>query len=126
MADCSGSIQNSNILSITSLVKNIASKYKKSRIIWWDTVCQGDYLLEKDKGPQECGGTVISRGIDYTKQYLEADDTLIIISDYEDNLVGWNYSLQKINCKKIGICWDSRINKDYLNTLKNIKTFILK
>jgi hypothetical protein len=126
LADCSGSIQNSNILSITSLVKNIASKYKKSRIIWWDTGCQGDYLLEKDKGPQECGGTFISRGIDYAKQYLEADDTLIVISDYEDDLVGWNYSLQKINCKKIGICWDSRINKDYLNTLKNIKTFILK
>ena len=125
LADCSGSIQNSNILSITNLVKNIASKYKKSRIIWWDTACQGDYLLEKDKGPQDCGGTFISRGIDYTKKYLESDDTLIIISDYEDDLIGWNYSLQKIDCKKIGICWDSQICKSELKALKNIKTFIL-
>lgn len=126
LADCSGSIENSNIMSITNLVKNIASKYKKSRIIWWDTRCQGDYLLEKDKGPLECGGTAIDRGIDYSKKYLENDDTLVIISDYEDNLNDWNCSLQKINCKKIGICWDSRIDRSYLQELKNIKTFILK
>lgn len=126
LADCSGSISNSNILSITGLVKDIASKYKKSRIIWWDTSCQGDYLLKEDKGPSECGGTSIDRGIDYAQQYIEGDDTLIIISDYEDNLSDWNRSLQKINCKKIGICWDSRINKSYLEELKNIKTFILK
>lgn len=126
LADCSGSISNSNILSITGLVKNIASKYKKSRIIWWDTSCQGDYLLKEDKGPSECGGTSINKGIDYAQQYIEGDDTLIIISDYEDNLSDWNRSLQKINCKKIGICWDSRINKSYLEELKNIKTFILK
>lgn len=108
LVDCSGSIGGDTISTLIGVVKDITKKCgPKSRIIWWDTCLEGDYSLKNFKGPDGCGGTMISGGIKYVNEkYLKkSNDKLIIISDYQDSLHLWFDELNKIKNDCIGICW---------------------
>lgn len=108
LVDCSGSIDNTAIGAMVKTVRHIAKKCgPKSRIIWWDTDLEGDYLLNADKGPRGYGGTNIARGIKYVrKHYLrQSNDKLVIISDYADSLNHWYDEVKKIKNDVVGLCW---------------------
>ena len=111
LVDCSCSIGSDVIEAIIGVVKNISKKCgPHSRIIWWDTALAGDYPLKELKGPTHCGGTAISRGIQYvSEKYLKrSNDKLIVLSDYEDSLHMWYDELEKIRKNDcLGICWGS-------------------
>lgn len=111
VVDCSGSISDVIIHKVVTVAKNVASRCgKKSRIIWWDEECRGDFLLSDDKGPANYGGyTVLSSSIKYIKDnyILRDNDKIIIISDYLDiGLKDWVKELDSIKNDTIGICWD--------------------
>ena len=123
LVDCSGSIGTNSISAIIGVVKDIAKKCgPKSRIIWWDTRCEGDFLLKEMKGPKGCGGTEIGGGIRYVREnYLKKNnDKLIVISDYCDALNCWLDELSKIKKNDcIGICWGNF--KDHKNPTEWLK-----
>lgn len=111
VVDCSGSINHSAINAFIATVKKIAQKCgPKSRIIWWDTRLSADTLLRKNEGPKSSGGTDIAEGIKYVREnYLKSsNDKLVVISDYEDNMIDWAEELEKVSQDAVGICWSQR------------------
>ena len=121
LVDCSGSIEDSVIDIVVKSVPNVSRKCgPKSRVIWWDTACRGDYPMSNSKVPNNYGGgTEIAIGIDFIKKnYLQfTNDKLIILSDYYDNISSWLDEVSDIKCDVIGICWaqnESGKGKDFL------------
>lgn len=108
LVDCSGSIDDTAIGTMVKTIRHIAKKCgPKSRIIWWDTALEGDYLLNADKGPKGYGGTNIAKGIKYIRQHYlrQSNDKLVIISDYADSLTHWYDEVKKIKNDVVGLCW---------------------
>ena len=123
LVDCSGSINKVIINTVIKTIGNVGRKCgSKSRVIWWDTSCRGDYSLSSNNVPKKFGGgTDMADGIEYIKNnYLKfTNDKLIILSDFYDELYKWYYQIQSLKSDVIGVCWavgeKGNNGRDYLS-----------
>lgn len=128
LVDCSGSIDYKAIEKMIGVIQRIANVLQKhSRIIWWSTELNGNFLLSKVEKPTGSGGTDIAPGIKYIREnYLKNDnDKLIIISDYFDSLKTWYQELSHIKRNDcMGICWKAAgtSRSSYMNPAEYLKS----
>jgi hypothetical protein len=101
LVDVSGSMNTILIGSIISTLRQCRSIIgSHSRVILWNTVLIGDYLLREEIPPLVGGGTRIADGFKYLKHYVRKNSKIIILSDMEDDLAAWKDELSQIFCKK--------------------------
>lgn len=113
LVDVSGSVDTRLISSIIKEINNFKKFLgKNSRIILWNVECIDDMLLNKFNGDIKAGGgTDISSGIEYAKNYLKTSlDKLFIISDFEDDLSKWVKSLYNIKSEVFAIKWGGSLS----------------
>lgn len=127
LVDISGSVSDTAVGNMIKAVKNVAKHCgRKSRIIWWDERCCGDYsLLTMKPGIAVTGGTSLAGGIKYiSKKYLNHNnDKLVIISDYQDNLDEWYTELCKIKGDAMGLCWTTEGSSDVNSYIDSLSSY---
>lgn len=98
LADVSGSMPLETIRKITATLFKLRIPVRNLRLLTWDTNLTGEYLITNKRPPdiKHGGGTILSRGIEYSKKYLRGDSKLFIISDLEDNIHDWERSIKNI------------------------------
>lgn len=122
--DVSGSIPVSLTNSFINMVRNISYKFhKKTRVILWNTVCKGDFLINEDIPLIGGGGNDLASGIDYIneKYNLKPNDYVFVISDFYDDLPLMNNSFKKMKARKFGIKWFNTNTEDAKQTTERLR-----
>lgn len=111
LIDVSGSVKRDLIDLILNTTYSIKNKIgKKSRIITWDSYLENDIPVKDIPRTKinSGGGTDIYNGIHYVKEnkYVSsANDTLLIVSDFFDDLDAWDVELTNFKGKVYAIDW---------------------
>lgn len=122
--DVSGSIPVSLTNSFINMVRKISYKFhKKTRIILWNTVCKGDFLINEDIPILGGGGNDLASGIDYINENynLKPNDYIFVISDFYDDLQKMNDSFKKMKANKFGVKWFDANNEDTKQTIEKLR-----
>lgn len=106
--DVSGSIDGELTKNFFALIKKLSKRFnKKTRVILWNTVCKGDFLITEDIPIISGGGNDLAKGIDYigSKYKLTSNDYIFLVSDFYDDLQEMSMAFSRLKAKRFGIKW---------------------
>lgn len=125
LMDCSFSMDRKVLDDVAETLKNIRLS-EKSKVIFWDTELCKEISFSEIKRLKELpsgGGTSLASGIRYINSLKKEEDTLIVISDFYDNLKFIKKALFEGNNQKHLMIGCNCSNPELLN-FKEFNTYV--